>query len=103
VRALRVVAYYRQHWFPVTYPESFFMEKGSRIEWILPSDAIFEDAYESSDSEDSKTLVPIIAFMPDGYVEPSAEMILTFESNPISFKYSWDEDAAAITVKRLAL
>lgn len=102
VGALRVAAYYRQHWFPVTYPESFSMEKGARMEWLLPSDTILEDADEYSDAEDNKTLVPVIAFMPDGYIEPNSEMILTFDSNPISFKYTWDEEAAAMIVKRLA-
>jgi prepilin-type N-terminal cleavage/methylation domain-containing protein len=101
VRALRVAAYYRQHWFPVTFPEPFSMEKGSRIEWLVSTDAFFEATDEYSDAEDDKALVPIIAFMPDGYVEPSAEIILTFESSPLRFKYRWDEEAAAVIVKRL--
>jgi prepilin-type N-terminal cleavage/methylation domain-containing protein len=99
VRALRVVAYYRQHWFPVTYPESFAMEKGARIEWTVPGNAAIEDLSEYAEDEDA--LFPVIAFMPDGYVEPRAEITLTFDSSPITFKYSWDVETAVMIVKRV--
>jgi prepilin-type N-terminal cleavage/methylation domain-containing protein len=99
VPALRVVAYYRQYWFPVTYPESFTMGKGARLEWAFPSGAAFDDSNENT--EDENALVPVIAFMPDGYVEPRAEITLTFDSSPITFKYRWDVEAAAMTVKRV--
>jgi hypothetical protein len=42
-----------------------------------------------------------MAFMPDGYVEPRAEITLTFDSSPITFKYRWDVETAAMTVKRV--
>jgi prepilin-type N-terminal cleavage/methylation domain-containing protein len=100
VPALRVVAYYRQHWFPVTYPESFNMEKGARIEWAIPDSAAYDDSNKYA--EDEGALVPVIAFMPDGYVEPRAEITLTFDSSPITFKYRWDVETAAMTVKRIA-
>ncbi|MGB0449199.1 MAG: pilus assembly FimT family protein [Porticoccaceae bacterium] len=101
VRSLRVVAYYRQYWFPVTYPESFAMEKGARIEWAFPESGAFGDSDEYADIEDEDALVPVMAFMPDGYVEPRAEIILSFDSNPITFKYSWDVETAAMVVKRV--
>ena len=101
VRSLQVVAYYRQHWFPVTYPEAFSMEKGARVEWIVSENSDYEDSY-SADIDDEDALIPVIALMPDGYMEPRAEMILTFESSPITFKYRWDEETAAMTMLRVA-
>ena len=98
VRSLRVAAYYRQYWFPVTYPEPFSMEKGARIEWTITRN---DDSSDYADG-DEDALVPIFAFMPDGYIEPRAGMILTFDSSPIIFKYSWDVEAAAMTMKRSA-
>jgi prepilin-type N-terminal cleavage/methylation domain-containing protein len=100
VRALRVVAYYRQHWLPVKYPASFILEKGARIKWTVSSNASFGDSSENSEDED--VLIPVIAFMPDGYLEPRAEMVLTFDTSPITFKYSWDAEAAAMISKRVA-
>jgi prepilin-type N-terminal cleavage/methylation domain-containing protein len=102
VRSLRVAAYFRQHWFPVTYPEPFALEKGARIKWIFSSNSGYGDADEYTDREGEDALFPVIAFMPDGYVEPRPEMILTFDSSPITFKYSWDAETAAMIVKRLA-
>ena len=102
VRSLQVVAYYRQHWFPVTYPEAFSMEKGARVEWVVSASSDYDDSYGSSDMDDEDTLIPVIALMPDGYMEPRAEMILTFESSPITFKYRWDEETAAMTMSRVA-
>lgn len=99
VGSLHVIAYFRQYWFPVTYPESFTMEKGARIEWVSPGSTSFEDAEEYTDNEDA--LVPVIAFMPDGYLEPRAELILSFDSNPITFKYSWNDETAAMVVERI--
>ena len=52
--------------------------------------------------DDEDALIPVIALMPDGYMEPRAEMILTFESSPITFKFRWDEETAAMTMLRLA-
>ena len=99
VRALQVVAYYRQYWFPVTYPEPFSMEKGARIEWVVSTSPDYDD--ESRD-EDEDSLVPVIALMPDGYMEPKAEMILTFDSSPLTFKYRWDEEIASMSMVRVA-
>ena len=56
----------------------------------------------SADMDDEDALIPVIALMPDGYMEPRAEMILTFESSPITFKYRWDEETAAMTMLRIA-
>lgn len=96
---LKVVAYFRQHWLPVSYPESFAMEKGARIEWIVSADDTFDEDYNAP-SEDEDVTVPVIAMMPDGYMEPRVEIILTFDSSPISFRYSWDDEIAALIVKR---
>ncbi|MDG1820210.1 MAG: type II secretion system protein [Porticoccaceae bacterium] len=102
VRSLRVIAYYRQHWFPVTYPESFSLEKGARVEWVVSANTDNDDRYESVGMDDEDALIPVVALMPDGYMEPRAEMILTFDSNPITFKYRWDEETAAMTMLRVA-
>jgi hypothetical protein len=40
--------------------------------------------------------------MPDGYMEPKAEMILTFDSSPLTFKYRWDEEIASMSMVRVA-
>ena len=98
--SLQVVAYYRQHWFPVTYPESFPLDNEARIKWVVSAAADYDDDNESSYTDDEDPPVPIITLMPDGYMEPKAEIILTFKSNPITFKYSWDDEAAAMTMAR---
>lgn len=99
--SLTVVAYYRQHWLPVSYPESFTLEKGARIEWIVSGDEAFGDGSDSS-YDDEDVPIPVIAVMPDGYMEPRAEIILTFESSPMKFKYRWDDEAGSLTMSRLS-
>lgn len=99
VTTLTVVAYYRQYWLPVNYPESFALEKGARIEWIVSAGESYDD---DSVFEDEDAPAPVIAMMPDGYMEPRAEMILKFDSTPMTFKYRWDDEAGSITMSRVS-
>ena len=52
-------------------------------------------------SEQEELLLPAMAFLPDGYIEPQGEMRLSFDSDDIEFNYSWGESGASILMERL--
>jgi len=38
-------------------------------------------------------LIPEIAFLPDGYIEPSGEIVLSFATVEKQFIYRWTDEA----------
>ena len=100
VRFFKVVAYYRQYWLPVKYPESFTMEEGTRIEWVISAAENYDQDYDSV-YDDENMPVPVIAMMPDGYMEPRAEMILSFDASSVKFRYYWDDKSGSMAMSRV--
>ena len=46
--------------------------------------------------------MPVVAMMPDGFMDPNGQMTLTFSSSPIRFQYRWDDKTATIVMQRVA-
>jgi len=53
------------------------------------------------DAEPEELLLPEMAFLPDGYIEPEGKMRLSFSSNDVEFNYYWGEAGAGVVLERL--
>ena len=100
---LRAVIYYRNRWVAVTMPAPFPLSDDATLNWLVDSvddeqllpqqtDIGPMDISAESDSEDD-LLVPEIAFLPDGYIEPSGELVLSFAAMEKKFIYRWTDEA----------
>lgn len=110
---LRAVIYYRKRWVAVTAPMPFELSTDARIDWLVQldeDDPLLPQQEEQSrdlvglgavDSEQEELLLPAMAFLSDGYMEPQGEMRLSFDSDEIAFNYSWGESGASILMERL--
>jgi|TARA_B110000908_G_scaffold143167_1_gene171946 prepilin-type N-terminal cleavage/methylation domain-containing protein len=98
---LQPVAYFRQHWFVTSYPEAFELDNEARAEWVITYSNQYDDI-EDPLVDDDDALVPIVAMLPDGYMEPSGELLLSFDSSPLTYSYSWDEESGAMTMLKSA-
>ena len=105
ITRLRVVVYYRMRWVAVSAPEPFLLEDGATVHWLL-QDAETEELMPQGDQmanwygDEIERLLPEMAFLPDGYIEPKAEIVLSFESFERTYVYLWDDETSAMVVER---
>ena len=105
ITRLRVVVYYRMRWVAVSAPEPFLLENGAIVHWLL-EDAETEELMPQGDQmanwygDEIERLLPEMAFLPDGYIEPKAEIVLSFESFERTYVYLWDDAISAMVVER---
>lgn len=103
---LRAVVYYRMRWVAVTSPEPFILSDDASIDWLiddadkseelLPQEKVLFDR----EGAEIERLLPEIAFLPDGYIEPKAEIQLGFETVPDRYGYQWDDTVSTIVMQR---
>ena len=113
---LIAVVYYRNRWVEVSFPEPYELGEGASIKWLtdntnqepivyqqvsFPSrEEIQQDRLRDLEDEDI-FLQPKMVFLPDGYVEPSFTIDLSYKNYEISYSYSWDiEDLRIIMEKQ---
>ncbi len=77
------------------------MQDDAKAEWVIEKSSDIDDSDEFTDLEED-TLVPVVAMMPDGFMDPNGQMTLTFSSSPIRFQYRWDDKTATIVMQRVA-
>ena len=105
IMRLRVVVYYRMRWVAVSAPEPFLLEDGATVHWLL-QDAETEELMPQGDQmanwygDEIERLLPEMAFLPDGYIEPKAEIVLSFESFERTYVYLWNDAISAMVVER---
>jgi prepilin-type N-terminal cleavage/methylation domain-containing protein len=94
---LQPVAYFRQHWFVTSYPEAFDLDNGARAEWAITYNNQYDDIEDPLAGEED-ALVPIVAMLPDGYMEPMGELLLSFDSSPLTYTFKWDAESGSMTM-----
>ena len=105
ITRLRVVVYYRMRWVAVSAPEPFLLEDGATVHWLL-EDAETEELMPQGDQmtnrygDEIEPLLPEMAFLPDGYIEPKAEIVLSFDSFERTYVYLWDDETSAMALER---
>ena len=101
---LRAVIYYRNRWVAVTVPAPFPLSDDATLNWLvdsvgdeqlLPQQAGIGqmDIDAEDDGNEDDLLIPEIAFLPDGYIEPSGELVLSFAAMEKKFIYRWTDEA----------
>ncbi|MDB3926229.1 prepilin-type N-terminal cleavage/methylation domain-containing protein [Porticoccaceae bacterium] len=104
ITQLNAAIYYRNKWVKVSFPEPYIPGEGAVISWVddtPESEPLFfqqqpetetsnNDSEFSLSSKEKKLITPLIAFLPDGYVEPKLDVILRYENYKIIYNYSWD-------------
>ena len=108
---LQPVVYYRNRWIAVVSPESYAIHDEAEIVWnmeineaeeFMPQSqsrrADFDNEGELEEQAD-EFLLPEIAFLPDGYIEPQGEISLSFQSYGRSFSYQWDETTSRMIMQ----
>jgi len=111
VTELQPVVYYRNRWIAVVSPESYALHDEAEIVWnmeineaeeFMPQSqsrrADFDNEGELEEQAD-EFLLPEIAFLPDGYIEPQGEISLSFQSYGRSFSYQWDETTSRMIMQ----
>ncbi|MDP6197944.1 MAG: type II secretion system protein [Porticoccaceae bacterium] len=100
---LRAVIYYRNRWVAVTMPAPFTLSDDATLNWLVDSvddeqllpqqtDIGPMDIAAEDENEDD-LLIPEIAFLPDGYIEPSGEIVLSFAAMEKKFIYRWTDES----------
>ena len=103
---LRAVAYYRMRWVAVTSPQPFTLSDDATIDWLVDAASESEELLPQEESlfdkqgAEIERLLPEIAFLPDGYIEPKAEIQLGFEGISDRYGYQWDESVSGIAMER---
>jgi len=108
---LQPVVYYRNRWIAVVSPESYAIHDEAEIVWnmeineaeeFMPQSqsrrADFDNEGELEEQAD-EFLLPEIAFLPDGYIEPQGEISLSFQSYGRSFSYQWDDPTSSMIMQ----
>ena len=97
---LRAVIYYRNRWVAVTQPVPFSLTEEATLSWLVDSVSDEKLLPQQQDTtsidtvgEEDDLLIPEIAFLPDGYIEPSGEIVLSFATIEKQFIYRWTDEA----------
>jgi prepilin-type N-terminal cleavage/methylation domain-containing protein len=108
---LQPVVYYRNRWIAVVSPESYAIHDEAEIVWNMEISEAEEFMPQSQsrradfdnegelEEQDDEFLLPEIAFLPDGYIEPQGEISLSFQSYGRSFSYQWDETTSRMIMQ----
>ena len=97
---LRAVIYYRNRWVAVTQPVPFPLSDEATLTWLVDSvsdeqllpQQLNTDSIATAEEQDD-LLIPEIAFLPDGYIEPLGEIVLSFATIEKQFIYRWADEA----------
>ena len=97
---LRAVIYYRNRWVAVTQPVPFPLTEEATLSWLVDSVSDEQLLPQQQDTtsidtvgEEDDLLIPEIAFLPDGYIEPLGEIVLSFATIEKRFIYRWADEA----------
>lgn len=95
---LRAVIYYRNRWVAVTAPAPFPLSDDAALKWLVEFDEdeqLLPQQQEGSSLDNAgelgedELLLPEIAFLPDGYIEPQGAIELSFTGTEETFVYRW--------------
>lgn len=103
---LKPLVYFRNRWLETTSISPFIVDTDAEIRWgisvdkdsIMPVD-LSADGMSSPESKFNASesgLLPIVAFMPDGYIEPNKQLELKFEKSPRVYEFSWNYKTASV-------
>ena len=107
---LVAVVYFKNRWIAVTSPQPFVLGAESIIGWdmeVLEEELLPQSRPQALgviDRDEVKTaekefLLPEMAFLPDGYVEPQGAIQLSFNSSTLIYSFVWDGDTSRMILE----
>ena len=111
---LVAVVYFKNRWIAVTSPQPFVLGAESIIGWdmeVLEEELLPQSRPQALgviDRDEVKTaekefLLPEMAFLPDGYVEPQGAIQLSFDSSTLIYSFVWDGDTSRMILEAKTL
>jgi len=111
---LVAVVYFKNRWIAVTSPRPFVLGAESIIGWdmeVLEEELLPQSRPQALgviDRDEVKTtekefLLPEMAFLPDGYVEPQGAIQLSFDSSTLIYSFVWDDETSRMILEANAL
>jgi type II secretory pathway pseudopilin PulG len=109
---LQAVVYYQNAWWVATSPAPFELSKEAQLRWNVPSESQFGQrrdqlvsiASGGADEDEKAPILPIIALLPDGYMEPAdGRLEMRFAGIDSAFEFFWDDQSAHIGMRKVAL
>ncbi len=109
---LQAVVYYQNSWWVATSPAPFELSEEAQLRWDVPGESQFGQRRDQLASiagvgadEDAKApILPIIALLPDGYMEPAdGRLEMRFATIDSAFEFFWDDQSARIGMRKVAL
>ncbi|MCS5594156.1 MAG: prepilin-type N-terminal cleavage/methylation domain-containing protein [Porticoccaceae bacterium] len=111
---LVAVVYFKNRWIAVTSPRPFVLGAESIIGWdmeVLEEELLPQSRPQTLgviDRDEVKTtekefLLPEMAFLPDGYVEPQGAIQLSFDSSTLIYSFVWDDETSRMILEANAL
>lgn len=109
---LQAVVYYQNAWWVATSPVPFELSKEAQLRWNVPSESQFGQrrdqlasiARAGADEDEKAPILPIIALLPDGYMEPAdGRLEMRFAGIDSAFEFFWDDQSAHIGMRKVAL
>ena len=108
---LQAMVYYQNVWWVATAPAPFDLSEEAQLSWDVPGESQFSQRREQLTSiagagaeKDIKApILPTIALLPDGYMEPAeGRLELRFAETDSVFEFFWDEQSARIMMHKVA-
>ena len=109
---LQAVVYYQNAWWVATSPAPFELSKEAQLRWNVPSESQFGQRLDQlasiasgdADEDEKAPILPIIALLPDGYMEPAdGRLEIRFAEIDSAFEFFWDDQSARIGMRKVAL
>ncbi|MDE0840570.1 MAG: prepilin-type N-terminal cleavage/methylation domain-containing protein [Porticoccaceae bacterium] len=104
---LQAVVYYKNSWWVATEPAPFGLSSEAQLHWDLQGESQFAARPEQLSAMSSavnidkaQPILPVIALLPDGYMDPVARLKLRFKGHDNVFELFWDDRAARIELRR---
>lgn len=103
-QSFQAVVFYNYAWYEVSVPEPFFFDDAVELSLTDNESEKKTDTRNSRSNnrngERNRIVLPDIIMLPDGYIEPDANVSLAFENYAPLFVYRQEEDGINLVIER---
>ena len=96
---LQAAVFYNYAWYRVSRPEPFYFNENARLSFTESNQNGAKIINETGNNENTAFL-PDIIMLPNGYIEPDADLSLAFENYSPVFIYRLEDDGISLVIER---
>jgi prepilin-type N-terminal cleavage/methylation domain-containing protein len=97
----KAVVFYNYDWYEVSMPEPFYFDDDVRLSLIENNESEGKIINQrNSRANQSHVLLPDIIMLPDGYIQPDANLSLAFENYSPMFVFRQEESRFNLVIER---